>query len=292
MVALESTIIAHGLPYPDNLDIARDLEESVRQAGATPATIAVIDGVPCIGLDPAGLEHIARQGSRMAKSSASDLAAYVARGKSAATTVSATAILAERAGIRVFATGGIGGVHRGGGSDISCDIGTLARVPIAVVSAGAKAILDLPRTLQVLESMGVLVVGYRTNEFPRFYTPSSGLFIEHRLDTPAEVASIMRARFDELGQGGILLANPVPDDAALDPALIDTIIDDACDQAERAGVSGKALTPFLLARIAEASGGASVRTNRALAVANARLAGEVASAYARLAESHDVARSR
>ncbi len=278
-VALESTIIAHGLPWPDNLDIGRALEAEVRAAGAEPATIAVIAGEPVVGLDDAQLAHIARRGRDVPKAGAADLAVAMARGTDAATTVSATAELACRAGIRVFATGGIGGVHRGDASDVSSDLTTMARLPIAVVSAGPKAILDLPRTREALETLGVLVIGYGTDELPAFYTRESGVPLEHRADTPEEVAAIVRARFEGLGQGGVLVANPIPADAALDRRDIEPAIDEALARAEQRGIAGKALTPFLLAEIARVTGGASVAANRALALANARLAAQVAVCY-------------
>jgi pseudouridine-5'-phosphate glycosidase len=274
IVALESTLVAHGLPWPDNLAVARELEEAVRDGGAVPATIAVIDGLVRIGLPDDVLEQIARDGGRFAKSGAAELAVHVARGGSAATTVSATAVLAAKAGIRVFATGGIGGVHRGDSGDVSHDLPVLARTPIAVVSAGAKAILDLPRTLELLETLGVLVIGYRTSELPAFYSPRSGLALDHRVDTAAELAAIARCRWDDLGGGGILVCNPIPPTAAIEG--LDTEIGAALAEAAAAGVSGKRLTPFLLARLAAITGGASIRANRALALHNAEIAAELA----------------
>jgi pseudouridylate synthase len=276
VVALESTIIAHGLPWPDNLAIGRELEASVRAGGAIPATIAVIDGRAHVGLAGAELEALAREGKRFAKAGATDLAIHAARRSSAATTVSATAVLAARAGIRVFATGGIGGVHRGDTGDVSHDLVALARTPIAVVSAGAKAILDLPRTLELLETLGVLVIGFRTAELPAFYMRTSGLRLEHHTDTAAELAAIARAHW-ELGGGGILVANPIPEADALDvaPAITEALAD-----AEARGITGKSLTPFLLARIAELTAGASIRANRALALHDARVAAELAVALA------------
>ncbi|MCX5747860.1 MAG: pseudouridine-5'-phosphate glycosidase [Proteobacteria bacterium] len=273
-VALESTIIAHGLPWPDNLAIGRELEAAVRAGGATPATIAIVDGVPRIGLDDATLEALARDGARFAKASAIDLAMHVARKTSAATTVSATARLAHDAGIRVFATGGIGGVHRGEAGDVSHDLYALATIPIVVVSAGAKAILDLPRTLEMLETLGVLVVGVGTDEFPAFYTRSSGLKLEHHVDDPAELATIARAHWAHGGRG-ILACNPIPTAAALDPAMID----DAIARALVGAPSGKRATPYLLAKLAEVTGGASIRANRALALHNAAVGACVAVAY-------------
>ncbi|HEV7555810.1 MAG TPA: pseudouridine-5'-phosphate glycosidase [Kofleriaceae bacterium] len=272
-VALESTLVAHGLPWPDNLEVARALETAVRAAGADPATIAIVDGEPRIGLDAATLERLARDGKTFAKAGATDLGVHVAARSSAATTVSGTCVLAARAGIRVFATGGIGGVHRGDSGDVSHDLVTLAQTPIAVVSAGAKAILDLPRTVEMLETLGVLVIGYRTSEFPAFYTRESGIALDHRVDEIDRLGAICRAHWD-LGRGGILVANPIPADAALDRAMIEAAIARALDDARE--ISGKALTPFLLARLAEVTGGASIRANKALAIHNARVAAELA----------------
>jgi len=276
LVALESTIIAHGLPWPDNLAIAHELEATVRAGGAVPATIAVIDGRCHVGLSDELIERLARDGSRLGKAGATDLAVHLARGGSAATTAAATAVIAARAGIRVFATGGIGGVHRGDAGDVSHDLVALARTPIAVVSAGAKAILDLPRTVEVLETLGVLVLGYRTTEFPAFYTRTSGVVLEHRVDTAAELAAIARARWDELEAGGILVCNPIPEADALDATAIDIAIATALAEATAARIAGKQLTPFLLARLAQATGGASIRANRALALNNAAVAAELA----------------
>jgi pseudouridine-5'-phosphate glycosidase len=280
LVALESTIIAHGLPWPDNLAIARELEATVRAAGAVPATIAVVDGRCHVGLPGELLERVARDGGRFGKAGATDLAVHLARGSSAATTAGATAVLAARAGIRVFATGGIGGVHRGDAGDVSNDLVALARTPIAVVSAGAKAILDLPRTVEVLETLGVLVIGYRTAEFPAFYTGASGVGLDHRADTPGELAAIARARWDELEAGGILICNPIPEASALDATSIDIAIATALAEATAARITGKQLTPFLLARLAQATGGASIRANRALALHNAEVASALAVALA------------
>jgi len=280
IVALESTIIAHGLPWPDNLAVARELEAAVRARGGVPATIAVVDGRPRIGLPPDALERLARDGMRFPKAGAPDLAVHLVRRSSAATTVSATCVLAARAGIRVFATGGIGGVHRGDTGDVSHDLVALSRTRIAVVSAGAKAILDLPRTVEVLETLGVLVVGFGTAEFPAFYTRVSGVALDHRVDSIAELAAIARARWDDLDAAGILVCNPIPDAAALDATSIDIAIATALAEATAASITGKRLTPFLLARLAEVTGGASIRANRALALHNAELATELAVALA------------
>jgi pseudouridylate synthase len=282
VVALESTILAHGLPWPENLEVGRALEGAVREGGAVPATVAIVAGEACLGLDDATLERVARHGSRFVKAGAADLAPLLVGGADAATTVSATTFLAARAGVRVFATGGIGGVHRGHASDVSSDLTTLAREPVAVVSAGAKAILDLPRTVEMLETLGVLILGYRTGELPAFYTASSGVRLEHRVDDAASAARIIQRRF-ALGQGGVLVANPVPVEAALAPEVVFPAIEAALARAEAEGVRGKALTPFLLAELARVTGGAAVRANRALAVSNARLGAELAGELARLA---------
>jgi pseudouridine-5'-phosphate glycosidase len=280
IVALESTLVAHGLPWPDNLAVARELEAAVRTGGAIPATIAVLSGRACIGLDAAQLTQLAADGAQIAKAGATDLAVHLARGTTAATTVSATCMLAARAGIRVFATGGIGGVHRGDAMDVSHDLVALAREPIAVVSAGAKAILDLPRTLEMLETLGVLVVGYETRELPAFYTRSSGLPLEHVVTEITELAAICRTRWDDLGGGGVLVANPIPASAALPQAAIDAAIFDALTAAEAAGIAGKKLTPFLLSRLATTTGGASIAANRALALHDAEVAAALAVALA------------
>ncbi len=276
VVALESTIVAHGLPYPDNLDVARELEATVRDGGAVPATIAVVAGRIRIGLDEAALGSLAEHGAVFAKSGAGELAVHLARGGDAATTVSATAVLAARAGIRVFATGGIGGVHRGSTGDVSHDLPALARTPIAVISAGAKAILDLPRTLETLETLGVLVIGYGTDELPAFYTRRSGLRLDHRVDDAGALAAICRARWTGLGQGGVLVCNPIPAAAALDEATIEAAITEALAVADAEGVTGKRLTPFLLARLARVTGGAAVAANRALARHNAAVGAALA----------------
>jgi len=275
IVALESTIVAHGLPWPDNLDIAKELEGAVRDAGAVPATIAIVEGRPRIGLDAATLELLAQDGAKLSKAGAIDIAVHVARKTSAATTVSATSVLASKVGIRTFATGGIGGVHRGDSGDVSHDLVALARTPIAVVSAGAKSILDLPRTVEMLETLGVLVLGFNTNEFPAFYTRTSGIQLDHRADTVADLAAIIRTHW-ALGGGGVLVANPIPEDAELDGDMITANIESAIAEANARDVYGKRLTPFLLARLAEVTGGASIRANRALAVGNAALAGQLA----------------
>jgi pseudouridine-5'-phosphate glycosidase len=226
------------------------------------------------------LERLGRHGRSFGKAGTTDLAMYVGRDRSAATTVSATSVLAARAGIRVFATGGIGGVHRGEAGDVSHDLVALAKTPIAVVSAGAKAILDLPRTLEVLETLGVLVIGYRTDELPAFYTVRSGLRLEHFAGTPGELAAIVKTHWHDLDGGGVLVCNPIPAEASLDERVIGSAIDRALADAARGGITGKQLTPHLLAKLAEVTGGASIRANRALALHNAHVAAELAVAYA------------
>jgi pseudouridine-5'-phosphate glycosidase len=280
VVALESTLIAHGLPWPANLETARAAEASVRAEGAVPATVAVWQGKPVIGLDAAQMEHLARH-SDVRKASSRDLAAACAQGAFAATTVAATMLLAHRAGLRVFATGGIGGVHPGSGPrlDVSADLHELARTPVAVVCAGAKGILDLAATLEMLETMSVPVVGYQTDEFPAFLLASSALPVSARVDTPAEAAALVQAHWG-FGGAGVLLAQPLPEEAALDPEDFHKALVRAESHARAEGVRGPALTPFLLARLAELTDGRTLRANQALIVANARLAACVASALA------------
>jgi pseudouridine-5'-phosphate glycosidase len=281
VVALESTILAHGFPPAERRPLAAELEAEVRAHGAVPATIAIIDGAIRVGLDDSSLERITAADAQVAKAAAVDVAYHLARRSLAATTVSATLLGARLAGIRVFATGGIGGVHRGDGSDVSSDLLELARSPVAVVSAGAKSILDLPRTLETLETFGVLVVGYRTDRFPAFYVRDSGLPVPHRSEHPHELAAMARLRFEELGQGGMLVCNPIASEHALDSQVIGAHIDEAIAAAEASGVRGKELTPFLLSRLSEVTDGRSVASNRALALGNARLAAQIAAAYSR-----------
>lgn len=276
VVALESTIICHGFAAPENLEVARKLESAVRGRGAVPATIAVLDGAIRVGLSAAQLEALASLGPGAAKASASDLAAYVGLGSSAATTVSATALIAARAGIRVFATGGIGGVHRGDTGDVSSDLMTLSRVPVAVVSAGPKAILDVARTREMLDTCGVLVVGFKTGVLPAFYSRESSVTLDLRAQTPEAVANILQARFDLLGQGGVLVANPIPVAAEIPRQVIEPAIAEALAEAATEGIVGKALTPFLLTRLAALSKGATVTANRVLAQSNAELAAAIA----------------
>ena len=282
VVALESTLIAHGLPAPDNLRVAREAEAAVRAAGAVPATIAVVGGEVRVGLDDAALEAIAL-GDGVVKAGVRDLAPAVARGADAATTVASTAHLSTRAGIAVFATGGLGGVHRGAREsfDESADLTTLAQTGVVVVCAGAKSILDVAATLERLETLNVTVVGYRTDAFPGFYLADSGHPVPWRVESPEEVAALMRAR-DALGLGGraIVVANPLPADEQLDPALHDRVLRESLDAAAAAGIAGRDVTPFLLERFHRETGGASLRANVRLVVRNAELAGRIAVARA------------
>jgi len=282
VVALESTIISHGMPFPENLEVALAVEQVVRQHGAVPATIALLHGVPHIGMTPAQIEVLARAGRSVTKCSRRDLPYVIAKKLNGATTVSATMELAAMAGIEVFATGGIGGVHRGAESswDVSCDLKEFSRSPVIVVSAGAKAILDLPKTLEYLETEGVLVLGYGTSEFPAFYTPSSGLPLHHRADAPAEVAA-MHIASRELGSpAGMLIANPIPAEFAMDKAAIDAAIATALQEASAQGVAGKEVTPFLLARVCELTEKDSLASNIALVKNNARVGALIAAALA------------
>jgi pseudouridine-5'-phosphate glycosidase len=280
VVALESTIISHGLPRPANLAAARSFEEMLTGAGVTPATIAVVDGVPKAGLDDADLERIALDAS-VVKVSSRDLGLAMAGKRTAGTTVAATSVLAAKAGIRVFATGGLGGVHRGFAQslDESADLTVLSRTPITVVSAGVKSILDIPATLERLETLGVAVAGYRTSRFPAFYLTDSGQDLDWRLDSPAEIAAVMAAR-DQLGdESALLVANPLAPDKQLDPGLHDRILAEALAAADAAGVRGKTVTPFLLDYMQRATGGASVAVNLDVACGNITLAGQIAVAW-------------
>lgn len=281
VVALESTLVSHGMPWPQNLEAARALEDEVRAQGAVPATCAVLDGRLCAGLAPAQLEALARAGPALPKASRRDLALLIARGASGATTVAATMMIAARAGIRVFATGGIGGVHRGAPAsfDVSADLLELARTPVAVVCAGPKAILDLGLTLEVLETHGVPVIGVGTDTLPAFWTRDSGFPVDARLDAPTDIARAMQAQW-RLGGGGLLVTQPIAAEHALPRAQVEAAIEQALADARAQGLGGKALTPFLLARINTLTGGDSLRGNIALVRANARLAAAIACAWA------------
>ncbi|GAB5504983.1 MAG: pseudouridine-5'-phosphate glycosidase [Rhizobiaceae bacterium] len=282
VVALESTIITHGMPFPENARTAAEVEAVVRDNGATPATIAVIDGVIKVGLEAGALEELAKA-KDVVKASGRDLAAVMARGGSAGTTVSATMRIAALAGIKVFATGGVGGVHRGAEEtfDISADLVELGRTPVAVVCAGVKSILDIARTLEYLETQRVPVIAAGSDDFPAFYTRSSGLVADHRLDTPEELARAI-AIHDALETGtGMLIANPIPEADALDPGFIDRVIAEAVSEASARDMARKEVTPFLLARINELSNGKSLVANIALVKNNAALAARIAAALAR-----------
>jgi pseudouridine-5'-phosphate glycosidase len=282
VVALESTIISHGLPRPRNLEAAQEFEEILRSQGVVPATIAILDGVPQIGLDSSGILRIANED--LAKASVRDIPILAARGESGATTVAATAHLASLAGIRVFATGGLGGVHRGAIDtfDESADLFTLAVTPITVVSAGVKSVLDIPATLERLETLSVPVIGYKTKEFPAFWLTASGYTLDWSLDSATQIAFAMKAQ-DELGHGqGMVVANPIPLAQQWDPAEHDRVLEIAFEAAKKAGVTGKAVTPFLLGFIVEESNGKSLEVNLDLARNNVRVAGEIAKAWAEL----------
>jgi pseudouridine-5'-phosphate glycosidase len=274
VVALESTVITHGLPYPENLRLAQDMESEVRAAGATPATIAVLDGKVCVGLNQPKLERLANEAKEngLHKISTRDFAPVIARHESGGTTVAATLAAAFRTGIKVFATGGIGGVHRQAPFDVSADLEMLASTPLVVVCAGAKAILDLPATLERLETLGVPVIGYQTDEFPAFYSRSSQLKTSGRADTPEEAALIARSHWEMGFQSAVLVTIPLPVDLEVPRHIIDGAIQRALEEAQEQDVHGQQVTPFLLNRVAELTKGASLRANLALLVNNARLA--------------------
>lgn len=278
VVALESTIISHGMPYPQNVATALKVEETIREAGAVPATIAVIGGKLKAGLTPEEIEYLGRKGTAVTKASRRDLPVLVARGDDGATTVTTTMIISAMAGIKVFATGGIGGVHRGAETtmDISADLEELARTPVMVICAGAKSILDLGLTLEYLETKGVPVIGYGTEELPAFYTRSSGFKVDYRLDTPEQLAAAFRAKLEMGLGGGMLVTNPIPEEFSMDKAVIDAAIGQAVEESRLKGIKGKEITPFLLARIKDITGGVSLEANIALVLNNARLAAKVA----------------
>lgn len=282
VVALESTIISHGMPWPKNYETALEVEEVLRAAEVVPATVAVVRGRLKAGLSRAELEDLARTGQRAAKVSRRDFPRLLAEGGTGATTVAGTMIVAAAAGIRLFATGGIGGVHRGAEDswDVSADLEELGRTSVAVVCAGAKAILDLPKTLEYLETRGVPVVGYRTGELPAFYSSRSGLALEERAESPAQLAAFLEAKWSAGLAGGVVVANPIPEEWSMDPAVIGPAIDRAVAEAATRGIGGKRLTPFLLERIAELTGGDSLEANIALVKNNAALAAEIARALA------------
>ncbi|WP_438003763.1 pseudouridine-5'-phosphate glycosidase [Sorangium sp. So ce321] len=285
VVALESTIITHGMPYPQNLEMAQRVEAIVRRSGAVPATIAIMDGKLGVGVKAADLERLARVGGKAAKASRRDVAALLVSGAMAGTTVATTMMAAAWAGIRVFATGGIGGVHRGAETtfDISADLEELSQTQVAVICAGAKSILDIPKTLETLETRGVPVLGYKTDDFPAFWARQSGQKVDHRVESAREAARVIALQF-ELGMGGVLVANPIPESHAVDAMAMEAWIEEAIKGAEAEGVSRKDLTPFLLKRIVELTQGKSLIANIALVENNAAVAAEIAVAISKISK--------
>lgn len=283
VVALESTIISHGMPYPQNVETALLVEKTIRENGAVPATIAVIGGRLKAGLSPDEIEYLGKTGTAVTKASRRDLPVLVAQGKDGATTVATTMIIAALAGIKVFATGGIGGVHRGAETtmDISADLEELARTPVMVICAGAKSILDLGLTLEYLETKGVPVIGYGTEELPAFYTRKSGFKVDYRLDSPEELAATFKAKQDMGLGGGMLVTNPIPEEYSMDHERINAAIDQAIEDSRTLGIHGKETTPYLLARIKDLTGGDSLASNIQLVLNNARLAAKTAAALCR-----------
>ena len=284
VVALESTIISHGMPYPQNVKTALEVEQIIRDNGAVPATIAIIGGHLKAGLTPEEIEYFGKKGPEIAKASRRDLPVLVARGQDGACTVTTTMMIAHMAGIGVFATGGIGGVHRGAETtmDISADLEELGQTPVMVICAGAKSILDLGLTLEYLETKGVPVIGYGTDELPAFYTRTSGFGVDYRLDTPAELAAAFHAQRAMGLKGGMLVTNPIPEEYSMDPAVINKAIDQAIAECQAQGVHGKATTPFLLARVKDLTGGDSLDSNIQLVFNNARLAARTAAELVKL----------
>ena len=283
VVALESTIISHGMPYPKNVETALLVEQTIRENGAVPATIAVIGGRLKAGLSKDEIEHLGKSGRAVAKASRRDLPVLVARGEDGATTVTTTMIIAHMAGIKIFATGGIGGVHRGAEvtMDISADLEELAQTPVMVVCAGAKSILDLGLTLEYLETKGVPVIGYGTEELPAFYTRKSGFGVDYRVDSPEELAAIFKAQRDLDYKGGMLVTNPIPEEYAMDKTIIDAAIEKALSEAKEQGIHGKETTPFLLAKVVELTGGDSLKSNIKLVLNNAKVAARTAACLAK-----------
>lgn len=281
VIALESTIISHGMPYPQNVETALNCERIARENGAEPATIAVIGGKLCAGLEEQQIEHLGKVGLGIQKASRRDLPVIVARGQDGATTVASTMIIAAMAGIKVFATGGVGGVHRGAETsmDISADLEELAKTPVAVVCAGAKSILDLGLTLEYLETRGVPVIGYKTQDLPAFYTGRSGFKVDYRMDSPKEIAAALRAQRQLGFPGGMLITNPIPSEYAMDPEIINAAINQALREAQEQGIKGKNTTPFLLAKVSELTGGDSLSSNIQLVYNNVALAARIASEF-------------
>ena len=280
VIALESTIISHGMPYPQNVETALRCEQMARDNGAEPATIAVIGGKLCAGLTEEEIDYLGREGTKVTKASRRDLPMLIAKKADGATTVAATMIIAAMAGIKVFATGGIGGVHRGAETtmDISADLEEMAQTPVAVVCAGAKSILDLGLTLEYLETKGVPVLGHKTKELPAFYTPHSGFAVDYRLDTPEEFAAAINAQREMGYPGGMLITNPIPEEFAMPKDVIDSAIERALKEADEQGIKGKETTPFLLAKVCELTGGDSLASNIQLVLNNVKLAAQIASA--------------
>ena len=284
VVALESTIISHGMPYPQNVETALAVERIIRDNGAVPATIAIIGGRLKAGLTEQEIDYLGKTGTAVAKASRRDLPVLVAKGMDGATTVTTTMMIAAMAGIKIFATGGIGGVHRGAEvtMDISADLEELAETPVMVICAGAKSILDLGLTLEYLETKGVTVIGYGTEELPAFYTRSSGFKVDYRLDTPEELAKAFHVKQELNLRGGMLVTNPIPERWSMDPAVINAAIDEAVREAKEKGIHGKATTPFLLAKIKDLTEGSSLESNIHLVYNNAELAARTAAALCRL----------
>ena len=278
VVALESTIISHGMPYPQNVETALRVEEEVRKNGAVPATIAIIDGIPTVGCNRDEIEKLGKAGLTVTKVSRRDIPIVIAKGLNGASTVASTMILAEKAGVKIFATGGIGGVHRGAEKtmDISADLDELSKTNVTVVCAGAKSILDLNLTMEYLETKGVAVIGYGTDELPAFFTRESGIKVGYRMDTPKEIAESMKAKEDMGLEGGMLVTNPIPEEYSMDVEVIGEAIDKAVKEAEEKGVKGKDITPFLLDKIQKITGGNSLASNIQLVLNNARLASQIA----------------
>ena len=281
VVALESTIISHGMPYPRNVETALLVEQTIRENGAVPATIAIIGGRLKAGLSKDEIEYLGKSGRNVAKTSRRDIAALVARKADGATTVTTTMMIAHMAGIGIFATGGIGGVHRGAETsmDISADLEELGNTPVMVICAGAKSILDLGLTLEYLETKGVPVIGYGTDELPAFYTRHSGFGVDYRADSPEELAAMFKAQRGLGLKGGMLVTNPIPEEYSMDKAVIDAAIDQAIKEAAENGIKGKQTTPFLLAKVVELTGGDSLDSNIALVLNNARLAAKTAAEF-------------
>lgn len=287
VVALESTIICHGMPYPQNVETALQVEKIVREHGAIPATIAILNGRLKAGLSEDEIDYLGKEGKRVTKASRRDLPIIVSRAEDAATTVASTMIIAKMAGIDIFATGGIGGVHRGAEHtmDVSADLEELANTNVAVVCAGVKSILDISLTLEYLETHGVPVIGYRTRTLPAFYSSSSGFQVDCMLESPGDVARMLQAKWEMGVDGGVVIANPVPAEHALDAAEIDGVIDDALQEMQKNGITGKDTTPFLLAKIADKTGGRSLVANIELVYNNARLAAQIAVEYSQARRS-------